>query len=185
MPAIERPTSLVFDLDPGEGSDVFSCVEVAFLIKSIFDQLRLQAFPKVSGSKGLQIYVPLNTRATYSNTQPAARSIAALLARQYPELVVSEMDKSVRRKRVLIDWSQNSAFKTTAGVYSLRAKRPAPFVSMPVTWDELEQARKQRDATLLDFPPEAAIERLEGLGDLFEPVRTLKQKLPSALRDPG
>lgn len=180
-PEIERPTALVFDLDPGEGSDVLSCIEVALFIRDIFDRLRLKLFAKVSGSKGLQIYVPLNTRVTYEVTQPVARSIAGLLAQQHPSLIVSEMDKSVRKKRVFIDWSQNSDFKTTAGVYSLRAKRATPFVSMPVTWDELEEARAKHDATLLDFTPTSAIERLEGLGDLFEPVRTLKQKLPSDL----
>ncbi len=179
---LEQPTHVVFDLDPGEGADLRTCVKVAMLVKEVTDQLGLQAFPKVSGSKGLQIYVPLNTRTTYSATASFAKAMAELLERQHPDLVVSKMDKARRRGHVLIDWSQNNLSKTTVGVYSVRGKRDAPFVSMPVTWPEL--ARLKKPATL-DFSPDAALKRLKKLGDLFAPVLTLKQKLPKAFAAPA
>lgn len=183
-PKIDRPTSVVFDLDPGEGTDILTCAEVAFLLKDVFDGLGLQSFAKVSGSKGLQIYVPLNTAVTYAVTQPFAHGIAELMEQQHKGLVVSEMAKVVRKNRVFIDWSQNSDFKTTIGVYSLRAKSERPFVSMPVTWKELRQALDAQDGKLLQFEPEAALQRLEKAGDLFAPGLTTKQKLPTALPQP-
>jgi bifunctional non-homologous end joining protein LigD len=171
-PAIDAPTYVAFDLDPGEGADIRTCAEVAQLLKGVLDQLKLKSFPKVSGSKGIQIYVPLNTPVTYKLTQTFARALAQLLEKEHPKLIVSEMAKVVRAKKVFIDWSQNSDFKTTVGVYSLRAKRSTPFVSAPVTWEELESAEH------LYFNPETALERLERLGDLWAPVLKLKQKLP-------
>jgi bifunctional non-homologous end joining protein LigD len=173
-PGIDRPTSLVFDLDPGEGAEILDCARVAFLLKEMFDSWDLETFPKVSGSRGLQVYVPLNTAVTYDQTRPFAQSIAMLLARQHPDAVVAKMTKSDRTRKVFIDWSQNSDFKTTVGVYSLRAKRDSPFVSMPVAWEEL-RAKKPES---LFFSPEAALKRLEKSGDLFAPVLTKKQKLP-------
>jgi bifunctional non-homologous end joining protein LigD len=171
-----QPTHVVFDLDPGEGADIRTCAKVAFLVKAITDQLGLQAFAKVSGSKGIQLYVPLNTPTTYAATGAFAKSVAELLAQQHPDLVVSHMDKARRRGRVLIDWSQNNLSKTTVAVYSMRAKREQPFISMPVTWAEL----KKSDARKLFFTPAAALKRLQKLGDLFAPVLKLKQKLPKA-----
>ncbi len=173
-PAIDRPTSLVFDLDPGEGADILNCARVAFLLKERFDAWKLEAFPKVSGSRGLQVYVPLNTAVTYDQTRPFAQSVATLLAHAHPDAVVANMTKSERTRKVFIDWSQNSDFKTTVGVYSLRAKRDAPFVSMPVDWEEL----RAKKAESLFFAPDAALKRLEKSGDLFAPVLTKKQKLP-------
>ncbi len=179
-PAIESPTAIAFDLDPGEGADLRDCAEVALLVKRVLDGLKLKAFPKVSGSKGLQIYVPLNTPMHYEATQTFAKTVAELLHREHPDRIVSEMAKAVRRGRVFIDWSQNSDFKTTVGVYSLRAKREEPFVSMPVTWDEVEAAKTKRGAEALNFSPQAALRRLAKRGDLFAPVLRLKQKLPAA-----
>ena len=182
VPRIDRPEWLVFDLDPGEGTDILDCATVALLLKERFDRLSLESFVKVSGSKGLQLYVPLNTAVTYAQTQPFAHGLAEELEAAHPELVVAEMAKQVRRGKVFIDWSQNSDFKTTVAVYSLRASRPEPYVSMPVAWDELDAARKSRQASRLDFTPEAALERLEKQGDLLQLVLQLKQKLPAAGR---
>lgn len=126
VPHIDRPTSVVFDLDPGEGADVLSCAAVDFLLKDVLENFCLQCFAKLSGSKGLQVYAPLNTVVTYAATQPFARAIAQLLEREHPDRIVSAMDKSLRKRKMFIDWSQNSDFKTTVGVYSLRAKRAPP-----------------------------------------------------------
>lgn len=171
---LDRPTTVVFDCDPGEGADIHTCARVALLLRDVLAGLRLKSFPKVSGSKGIQVYVPLNTDATYAATQPFAKAIADLLASEHPKLTVSEMPKALRRNKVFIDWSQNADFKTTVGVYSLRAKADRPFVSMPVEWDELESGEQ------LYFTPDDARRRLEDIGDLFAPVLSLKQRLPAA-----
>lgn len=173
----DQPTHVVFDLDPGEGSDILTCARVALLVKKIADDLGLEIFPKVSGSKGIQLYVPLNTKTNYAATASFAKAVAELLQKKHPDLVVSNMDKSRRRNRVLIDWSQNNPSKTTVAVYSMRGKREEPFISVPVTWTELQRAKK---AESLFFPPDAALKRLKKEGDLFAPVLTLKQKLPRA-----
>jgi bifunctional non-homologous end joining protein LigD len=132
VPAIDLPTHVVFDLDPGEGADIRNCIGVAFLLREVLRKLRLKSFAKVSGSKGLQLYVPLNTATSYAATQSFARTVADLLEREHPDQVTAEMSKNLRRERVFIDWSQNADHKTTVGVYSLRAKRQRPYVSMPV-----------------------------------------------------
>src|SRR4029077_11419845 len=176
---LDRPTSIVFDLDPGEGVTTASCAEVAFLLRDALDRLKLQSFAKVSGSKGIQIYVPLNTPVSYSDTREFAHSLAQSLERDHPALIVSDMAKNLRRGKVFIDWSQNSDFKTTVGVYSLRAKAERPFVSLPVTWEELGGLRKKADQFCLE--PEAALKRLRKKGDLFAPVLGLKQKLPKTI----
>lgn len=182
VPAIESPTHIAFDLDPGEGSDIFTCVDVALLLKGVCDGLKLQSFPKVSGSKGLQVYVPLNSGITYAATQPFAKSVAELLAREHPQLIVSAMSKALRRGKVLIDWSQNSRSKTTVAVYSMRGKRDEPFVSMALTWPEIGRARKAQDHAALYFTPAEALQRLRRAGDAFAPVLALKQTLPEAFR---
>ncbi len=184
-PRLDRPTMVVFDLDPGEGANVLTAARVAFFLKELTDQLRLQCFPKVSGSKGVQVYLPLNTPVTYDATQPFARAVADLLAERHPDLVVADMDKALRVGKVLVDWSQNAIHKTTVAVYSLRAKRPRPFVSMPVTWEELARAIDRRDAAALDFPPDAAHERVREDSDLFRPVLTLEQRLPRRFTPPA
>lgn len=179
-PKLDRPTVVAFDLDPGEGADLLTCARVAFLIKELLDELGLEAFAKVSGSKGLQLYVPLNTAVSYEATGAFARGVAELLEQRHPEMVVSSMAKIRRRGRVLIDWSQNSRSKTTVAVYSLRGKREEPFVSMPVEWLELKRALKAGRSDALFFAPSAAIRRLKKVGDLFAPVLSRKQRLPKA-----
>ncbi|HEX2862639.1 MAG TPA: non-homologous end-joining DNA ligase [Lacunisphaera sp.] len=177
---LDEPTHLAFDFDPGEGADLVDCARVALHVKAILDGLKLEAFPKVSGSKGLQLYVPLNRKATYAATGSFAKAMAELLEREHPDLVVSRMDKKLRRGKVMIDWSQNSPSKTTVAVYSMRGKREEPFISMPVTWEELRKLVRTRKTSALFFSPAAALKRLKQKGDLFAPVLTLKQSLPKA-----
>ena len=174
---ILQPTMLVFDLDPGPPADIVLCYQVGLWLREIFGQLGLETFPKTSGSKGLQVYLPLNTPVTYEQTKPFAHELARILERQHPQIIVSDMKKSLRAGKVFVDWSQNDDHKTTVCVYSLRAKE-RPMVSTPVTWQEVEKCHQQQDATLLAFETEAALQRVEKHGDLFEPVLKLKQKLP-------
>jgi bifunctional non-homologous end joining protein LigD len=175
---IMRPTVLVFDLDPGAPANIVQCCQVGLWIREIFTRLRVQCFPKTSGSKGLQLYVPLNTAATYEQSKPFAHEMARLLERQHPELVVSDMKKVLRTGKVLVDWSQNDDHKTTICVYSLRA-RERPTVSTPVKWEEVEKCLKKGDPKLLVFEADQVLERVQKYGDLFQPVLNLKQKLPS------
>ena len=179
-PDLHQPTSVVFDLDPGPPAGIVECGTVALHLKKLFEAWGLESFVKVSGSKGLHLSVPLNCAATYEMTQPFARAVAELGAQQLPRMVVSGMAKSIRKGKVLIDWSQNSDFKTTVAVYALRAKNTAPFVSLPVTWAELKRAVQRKDAKALSFAPAAALKRIKKLGDLFAPVVTLTQQLPPA-----
>lgn len=172
------PTMMVFDLDPGPPANVVQCCQVGMWLREIFEHFGLQSFPKTSGSKGLQIYVPLNTPTSYNVTKPFAHALARLLENDHKELVVSDMKKQLRVGKVLVDWSQNDDHKTTIGVYSLRA-REHPTVSTPVKWEEVERALKKKDAGLLVFEAPQVLERVEKMGDLFKPVLTLKQKLPN------
>jgi len=172
-----RPTMMVFDLDPGDGVGLLESAGVALLLKDHLDGLGLKAFPKVSGGKGVQPYVPLNTPCTFEDTRNASLAVAEAMERQYPHAVVSNMRKELRRNKVLIDWSQNSHHKSTVCAYSLRA-RDQPSVSAPVTWDEVEAAVDARDTDVLRFSPQDTLERVERLGDLFAPVLKLKQHLP-------
>lgn len=178
VPEVNHPTSIVFDLDPGEPAGLLDCCEVALKLKSMFDALKLECFVKVSGSKGLHLNVPLNSKTPYEASQPFAKTVAELLSQQMKDKVVSEMSKALRKGKVLIDWSQNSDFKTTVAVYAMRAKRDEPFISMPVTWDEVRKAVKKDSEDALFFTPEAALKRLKKLGDLYAPVLTMRQKLP-------
>jgi bifunctional non-homologous end joining protein LigD len=174
---IATPTMIVFDLDPGPPANIVECAQVGLWVRNIFEHFGLESFPKTSGSKGLQIYVPLNTKTSYGQTKPFAHAVARLLEQEHPELVVSDMKKAVRTNKVFVDWSQNDEHKTTIGVYSLRA-RERPTVSAPVTWDEVEQALKKKDAQRLVFEAADELARVEKMGDLFEPVLRLRQKLP-------
>jgi bifunctional non-homologous end joining protein LigD len=176
-PAINRPTALAFDLDPGAPADIIQCCQVGLWLKTIFDDLEMKSFPKTSGSKGLQVFVPLNTATSYEKTKPFAQALAQRLEHEHPELVVSRMQKSLRRGKILIDWSQNDDHKTTINVYSLRAK-PHPTVSTPVTWKEVEAALKKSDPSRLVFESKDVLKRVGKHGDLFEPVLKLKQRLP-------
>ncbi len=174
---ITCPTEMVFDLDPGPPANIVQCCQVAFWLREIFEHFGLRSFPKTSGSKGLQIYVPLNTPTTFDATKMFSHALAQLLAHDHPDLVLSEMSRQARTGKVFVDWSQNDEHKTTVAVYSLRA-REHPTVSTPVTWEEVERAFKKKDAALLVFEASQVVARFEKLGDLFEPVLELKQRLP-------
>jgi bifunctional non-homologous end joining protein LigD len=172
-----RPTVLAFDLDPGAPADVVDCCRVAQRLRELFGHFGLECFPKTSGSKGLQVYLPLNVKTSYDETKPFARAIAQLLEKQTPKEVVSRMRKVERRGKVFVDWSQNHRSKTTIAVYSLRA-RERPTVSTPVSWDEVERAVKRDDPDSLVFEAGDVLRRVERDGDLFAPVLELRQKLP-------
>ncbi len=174
---ITCPTEMVFDLDPGPPATIVQCCQVALWLREIFEHFDLQSFPKTSGSKGLQIYVPLNTPVTYESTKMFSHALAQLLEHDHKDLVLSEMSKQARTGKVFVDWSQNDEHKTTVAVYSLRA-REHPTVSTPVTWEEVERTHKKKDASLLVFEAPQVVARFEKIGDLFEPMLELKQKLP-------
>ncbi|MBZ5722128.1 MAG: non-homologous end-joining DNA ligase [Acidobacteriia bacterium] len=174
---LECPATMVFDLDPGPPANIVQCAQVGMWLREVFEHFGLQSFPKTSGSKGLQIYVPLHTPTSYEQTKTFANALARLLESEHRGLVVSDMKKQLRVGKVLVDWSQNDEHKTTIGVYSLRA-RERPTVSTPVTWEEVERALKKKDAGLLVFEASHVIGRVQKMGDLFGPVLQLKQKLP-------
>jgi bifunctional non-homologous end joining protein LigD len=182
VPHVDSPTEMVFDLDPGEGSDILTCIRVARLVRELLNELKLESFVKVSGSKGLQLYVPLNLGLKYDIVKPFAKAFAESMEQRHPDLIVSKMPKELRSGKVFIDWSQNTQSKTTVGVYSLRAKSDRPYVSIPVTWDELIGAERSGKRESLYCEPEAALKRLEKVGDLFAPVEKLKQKLPAEIQ---
>jgi bifunctional non-homologous end joining protein LigD len=173
---VARPTTMVFDLDPGPPATIVECCEVGLALRDALTSLGLQGFPKTSGSKGLQIYAPLNTPADYDGTKGFARAMARHLEQEH-DRVVSNMRKDLRGGKVLVDWSQNDDMKTTVCVYSLRAKS-RPTVSTPLHWEEVEAAVERRDPDMLVFEAADVLDRVERHGDLFEPVRRLKQKLP-------
>ncbi len=172
-----RPTVLAFDLDPGPPADVVDCCRVAIRLRDMFGHFGVRCFPKTSGSKGMQVYVPLNKKASYETTKPFAKAIAQLLEKQTPDKVVSKMKKIEREGKVFVDWSQNHRSKTTIAVYSLRA-RERPTASTPVSWDEVEAAADSGDGSTLVFEAGAVLERVERHGDLFAPVLELQQDLP-------
>jgi len=175
-PAIQRPTALAFDLDPGAPADIIACCRVGLMVRKLFESFDMETFPKTSGSKGLQVYVPLNTAVTYEKTKAFAHAVAELLEIEHPEMVVSQMSKSLRKGKVFVDWSQNDDKKTTVCAYSLRAK-DRPTTSTPLTWKEVEIAAAKKRP--LSFESTEVLRRVEKHGDLFAPVLTLKQKLPA------
>jgi bifunctional non-homologous end joining protein LigD len=172
----ERPTLVAFDLDPGPPATVVECARVALLLEGMFQGLGLQSFAKTSGSKGMQVYLPLNSEATFAQTKGFAKAVAELLAREEPDLVVARQTKSARAGKVLVDWGQNDANKTTVSVYSLRAMA-RPTVSTPVRWEEVRATQVPEDLT---FEARDVLRRVEEHGDLFAPVLTLVQRLPGA-----
>jgi bifunctional non-homologous end joining protein LigD len=174
---VMRPTMMVFDLDPGPPAAVLECADVALELRRMLDSVGLECFPKTSGSKGIQVYVPLNRKVTYDDTKPFARAVARLLEKERAGQVVSSMKKEVRRGKVFVDWSQNDDHKTTACVYSLRA-RERPTASTPLRWEEVEDAFGAGDADRLVFEAGDVIERVSKHGDLFAPVLELRQQLP-------
>ncbi len=174
---VARPTMMVFDLDPGAPADIVHCCQVGLWLRDLLAKMKLKSFAKTSGSKGLQVYVPLNTSVTFDQTKDLSRALAQHLERQHADIVTSNMSKSVRKGKVFVDWSQNDEHKTTICVYSLRAKEE-PTVSTPVTWDEVENCLKKKKADLMKFRSDKTIARVEKMGDFFEPVEKLKQKVP-------
>ena len=176
--APKRPTVLAFDLDPGPPADVVDCCRVALRLRELLAHLDLESFVKTSGSKGMQLYVPLNTKTSYEQTRPFAQAIAQIVAKQNPDEVLAKMGKKTDRSgKVLIDWYQNNERKTTICVYSLRA-RDNPTCSTPVTWDEVEAVADSGDSSALVFETTDVLERIDALGDLFAPVLELEQGLP-------
>ena len=174
---IDHPTVVAFDLDPGPPADVVDCCRVALRLRELFANFGLECFAKTSGSKGLQVYVPLNGKARYEQTKPFAHAVAKLLEKQSPDEVVSKMKKELRKGKVFVDWSQNDRAKTTVSVYSLRA-REQPTASTPLLWAEVEAAGESGTAEDLRFEAGAVLERISEHGDLFAPVLELEQDLP-------
>ncbi|HYE17659.1 MAG TPA: non-homologous end-joining DNA ligase [Tepidisphaeraceae bacterium] len=176
-PRLERPTMMVFDHDPGPGVSVIDCARVAVKFRDVLGKLGLESFVKTSGGKGIHLYVPLNTPVTFEQTKAFSYAVAQLLEKQDPGRVTTNMKKDLRGGRVFVDWSQNDTHKTTACAYTLRA-RGRPTVSTPVTWAEVERAVKKGDEGMLRFEAGAVLKRVEKVGDLFEGVLKVKQKLP-------
>jgi bifunctional non-homologous end joining protein LigD len=175
---VAQPTMMVFDLDPGPPADIVQCCQVGIWLRDLLASMKLRSFAKTSGSKGLQLYVPLNTPGvTFDDTKGLSRALAEHLERTHADLVVSKMLKALRTGKVLVDWSQNDEHKTTVCVYSLRA-REQPTVSTPVSWEEVESCLKKKKPELLRFRSDEVVARVEQMGDLFAPVEELKQKLP-------
>ena len=176
FPKIQQPTMVVFDLDPGAPANIVQCCQVGVWLREILDELNLESFPKTSGSKGLQVYVPLNTPTNYEITKTFAKGIAERLERDHPEMVVSKMAKALRKGKIFVDWSQNDDHKTTVCVYSLRAK-DSPTASTPVMWKEVEATLKSKDPAKLVFEWKETLKRMDKYGDLFDPVLKMKQRL--------
>jgi bifunctional non-homologous end joining protein LigD len=174
---VDRPTMMVFDLDPGPPADIVQCCQVGIWLRDLLSKMKLKSWAKTSGSKGLQVYVPLNASVTYDDTKGLSRSLAQHLEGEHPDLVTSNMSKALRKGKVFVDWSQNDEHKTTICVYSLRAKEE-PTASTPVTWSEVENCLKKKKSVLLKFRSDQVLARVEKLGDLFESVEKVKQKLP-------
>ncbi|MGZ4244058.1 MAG: non-homologous end-joining DNA ligase, partial [Solirubrobacteraceae bacterium] len=174
----DTPTMLVFDLDPGAPATVVECCEVALVLRGLFKALELESVAKTSGSKGMQLYVPLNDpKVTYRQTKPFARQIAELLEQRLPELVVSRMTKRLRGGKVLVDWSQNDDHKTTVTVYSVRA-RAEPTVSAPVSWEEVQRCLDAKEPGLLTFTTDEVLQRVRAEGDPFAMLLSTRQRLP-------
>jgi len=171
----DRPTVMAFDLDPGDGAGLAECCEVAVILRDALAQLGLDSYPKTSGSKGIQVYVPLNSEGVdyREGTKRLSQALARHLEAQHPKLIVSSQKKELRRGRVLIDWSQNDEHKTTVCVYSLRAKE-RPTVSTPLMWEELEEGDPER----LVFEAGEVLERVAEHGDLYAAVAEQEQRLP-------
>jgi bifunctional non-homologous end joining protein LigD len=182
---LHSPTVIAFDLDPGGGTGLLECCEVALRLRDLFASLQLRSFVKTSGSKGLQVYVPLNEQVSYAETKPVSRAIAELLEAETPDAVVSAMARRLRAGRVLVDWSQNTEHKSMVCAYSVRAKR-RPTVSTPLAWPEVEEALDRTDPRLLSFEMADVLERVDRHGDLFEGVLTTRQRLaaPAAVSVP-
>ncbi len=172
---IDAPTMVVFDLDPGAPATIVDCCRVALEIQDVLADLDLQIWPKTSGSKGMQLYLPLNTPHTHEHASSFALAVAQVLENQDPKRVTSVMKKQLRKGKIFVDWSQNSHHKTTIAAYSLRA-RPTPTVSTPISWDEVQSGA---DGEVLSFTAPEVLERVADFGDVFAPTATLEQELPT------
>ena len=172
---IDAPTMVVFDLDPGAPATIVDCCRVALEIQDVLADLDLQIWPKTSGSKGMQLYLPLNTPHTHEHASSFALAVAQILEKQDPKRVTSVMKKQLRKGKIFVDWSQNAHHKTTIAAYSLRA-RPTPTVSTPISWDEVQSGA---DGEVLSFTAPEVLERVADLGDVFAPTATLEQELPT------
>ena len=172
-----NPTMVVFDLDPGDGAGLLECADAGLWIRDVLDSIGLRCFPKTSGSKGLQVYLPLNGENDYDHATGFAKYVAEAMERTSPDRVVSVQKKDLRKGKVLVDWMQNSFHKTTVCAYSLRA-REEPTVSTPLQWDEVEAAHDERDISLLTFTAPEVLDRVADLGDLWLPTLELVQELP-------
>src|SRR5215207_3539946 len=175
VPEVDSPALMAFDLDPGPPAGIAECCEVALILRDALNRIGLEAFAKTSGSKGIQVYVPLNVEGVdYDHgTKTLSQALARHLEAEHPKLIVSSQKKELRKGKVLIDWSQNDEHKTTVSVYSLRA-RERPTVSTPLDWDEVAAG----DPDALVFEAGDLLERVEERGDLFAPVVELAQRLP-------
>jgi bifunctional non-homologous end joining protein LigD len=174
---LDRPDSLVFDLDPGAPADIVDCARVALRLRGLFTQLGLDCFAKTSGSKGIHLHVPLGGTATFAESRPFAKAVAETFEARFPDEVVSRQTRTKRTGRVLIDWSQNDRHKTTACVYTVRAKE-RPTASTPLEWEEVEAAAESGDAAALTFTVEDLCARIAAKGDLYAPLLSQKQDLP-------
>ncbi len=174
---LDTPRAVVFDLDPGAPAAIRECCEIALMVREVLAAVGLQGFAKTSGSKGLQLYVPLNTPCTQERASEFALAVGQVLERQHRDRVTTTMAKAVRPGKIFVDWSQNARFKTTIGVYSMRA-RPEPTCSTPVTWEEVEACAA--GDVVLRFEWRDVLDRVDRLGDLFAPVLTLQQNLPGS-----
>jgi bifunctional non-homologous end joining protein LigD len=175
--SLDRPDSLVLDLDPGAPADIVDCARIALRLRAFFAQLGLDSYAKTSGSKGIHLHVPLNGTATFEQSRPFAKALAETFEARFPDEVVSTQTKTKRTARVLLDWSQNDGHKTTASVYSLRA-RERPTASTPLEWEEVEAAAESGDAAALSFTVDDLRARIAAKGDLFAPLLSQKQELP-------
>ena len=171
---IETPTMVVFDLDPGAPATIVECCQVALDVRDVLHHLGLEVFAKTSGSKGMQLYVPVNTPATHEQASSFALAVGQLLEKQFPQRIIVNMAKAARSNKVFIDWSQNSRHKTTIAPYSLRALE-RPTVSTPIDWDEVAAGA---DGEPLIFEAADVLERIDDRGDLFAEALTLEQTLP-------
>jgi bifunctional non-homologous end joining protein LigD len=176
--APERPTALVFDLDPGPPATITECCRVALRLRALLAEHGLESFPKTSGAQGLHVYVPVDVSHSFEETKRFARTIAAALTDSSPNDDVDRVSKSLRRGKVLVDWGQNDPNRSTIAAYSLRAA-PIPTVSTPLTWTEVESATEPPRSGHLRFGPRQVLERLDDLGDLFLPVAEPGQRLPT------
>jgi len=164
---------LVFDLDPGPPATMVDCAHVAQLVREVLAADGLEGWAKTSGSKGMQVYVPI-TAVDPERTWEYARALAQKVSAEHPTRVVWQMTKALRPGKVLIDWSQNNGAKTTVAPYSLRA-RPTQTTSTPITWAEVEQCRAETD---LRFTSDDVLARIDEHGDLAAPLLELRQRLP-------